>query len=159
MIASTRCSFFWRKIKRRTISFICLADVGQQIFWWPKKTPLALSWKSSSRRSYEGCERFGSVNTHKCNKKWQLVVLCQTSVGWHEALGLLQTVLQLEVVYPLFEAYPSVLSVFHFLCQHLWISMTAKQKEWTQSVLAQTNLFECKSSFILKTKRRKTCLK
>ena len=72
-----------------------------------KKTPLALSWKSFSQRSYEGCESFGSVNTHKCNLKWQLVVLCQTSVGWHEALGLLQTVVQLEVVYPLFETYQS----------------------------------------------------
>ena len=30
-------------------------------------------------------------------------------MGLHEALGLLQTVVQLEVVYPLFETYPSVL--------------------------------------------------
>ena len=104
MIASTRCSFFWQKIKRRTISFICLADVGQQFFWWPKKNSVSSFVKIFFATIIWRLRKIWfSQHTHKCNLKWQLVVLCQTSVGWHEALGLLQTVLQLEVVYPLFD--------------------------------------------------------
>ena len=94
MIASTRCSLFWRKIKRRTNSFICLAHVGQLIFWWPKKTPLALSWKSFSQRSYL-CETFGSVNTQikpevatscfvpdTCGVAWSVRLTADSRAAW-----------------------------------------------------------------------------